>query len=238
MNNYYRDWFPDLPSYEGFNHRLNGLADVMPMFTQHCFDAWKELPESMATKVIVTDSFPVLTASGKRSSSHCTVISNKGRCATKGLWYRGVKVHMGGFEQSRTLPIPAYLIISPASVHDKTAQQDFLPEFINTIVVGDRAYVDQSLSQQMKENNSELITPPRFGRGTTELDHQLDSAANSLANTVVSRLRQPIETIFSWLVGHVDIERASRVRSFRGLMVHIYGKIAAVICRHKLAVTI
>lgn len=235
MSNYYGDWFPDMPSSQGFNHRLNGLAEVLPIFAQHCFDSWMQRPEYMPTKTILTDSFPVVTASGKRHPSNCAVITNKGRCATKGMWFHGVKVHLGAFEQAGTIPVPAYLIVAPASIHDKTAQEQELAEFINTTVIADKAYVDSQLEEVMKQNKSELITPPRFGRGSTQEFQQRSSSAYKLANTLVAKFRQPIETIFAWLVEAADIERASRVRSYRGLLVHIYGKIAAVICRRKLA---
>jgi len=233
MKDYYGDWFPDLPSYQAFNHRLNGLAEVFPIFLQCCFDAWMQRPDTMNTTTILTDSFPVVTASGKRSPSGCGVITNKGRCATKAMWFHGVKVHMGAFEQATTLPIPAYLIIAPASIHDKTAQEQELIEIVNTNVIADKAYVDSKLEALMEENNSKLITPPRYGRGTTPQFRQRNGSAYKLANTVVAKFRQPIETIFAWLVAAVDIERASRIRSYRGLLVHIYGKIAAVICQRK-----
>jgi len=235
MSNYYSDWFPLLPSYQAFNHRLNYLAEALPIFVQYCFDAWMNRPGYMTTKTIVTDSFPVVTASGKRHPSKCAVITNKGRCATKAMWYHGVKVHLGAFEQVGTLPVPAYLIIAPASVHDKTAQEQELSEFINTNVVADKAYIDSKLKKRMEENNSQLITPLHYKRHVTKEFKQRNGSAYRLANTVVAKLRQPIETIFSWLVEAVDIERASKVRSYRGLLVHLYGKIAAVICRRKLA---
>ena len=146
------------------------------------------------------------------------------------MWFHGVKVHLGAFEQTGTLPIPAYLIIALASVHDKTAQQQKLSEFINTTVIADKAYVDSNLEEIMKENNSELITPPRYGRGTTTEFKQRNGSAYKLANTVVAKFRQPIETIFALLVEVANIERSSRIRSYLGLLVHIYGKTAAVIC--------
>lgn len=235
MSNYFSDWFPDLPSYQAFNHRLNRLAEVLPVFAQHCFDSWMQRSNYMPTKTILTDSFPVITASGKRHPSKYGVITNKGKCATKSMWFHGVKVHLGPFMQAGTIPVPAYLIIAPASVHDKTAQQQELSEFINTTVIADKAYVDSKLEALMRENNSELITPPRYGRGTTKEYKQRNGSAHKLANTVVARFRQPIETIFAWLVEATDIERASRIRSYRGLLVHIYGKIAAVICQRKIS---
>lgn len=236
MKHHYHDCFPKLPAYQTFNHRLNRLAEVLPVFTQACFKAWKDLESFQPTTTILTDSFPVVTSSGKRPTSGCTILSNKGRCATKSLWFHGVKVHLGGWEQSKTLPIPEYLIIAPASVHDKKAQEDELYELINTTVVADKAYVDAKLEQEMKLNNSCLITPPRNGRGTKKADRQRFGASDRLQQKLISNLRQPIETFFAWLERKVSIESASRVRSYRGLLVHIYGKIAAAICQGKLTV--
>jgi hypothetical protein len=42
---------------------------------------------------------------------------------------------------------------------------------------------------------------------------------------MVSRLRQPIESFFNWLTDKTDIQRAGRVRSTEGLMIHCFGKL-------------
>ncbi len=38
---------------------------------------------------------------------------------------------------------------------------------------------------------------------------------------------QPIESLFNWLIEKTDIQRASKVRSTKGLMVYVFGRIAA-----------
>ncbi len=43
----------------------------------------------------------------------------------------------------------------------------------------------------------------------------------------VSRVRQPIESLFNWLIQKTDIQRASKVRSAKGRLIHIFGKIAS-----------
>jgi hypothetical protein len=43
----------------------------------------------------------------------------------------------------------------------------------------------------------------------------------------VSRIRQPIEALFGWIQEKTGIQTASKVRSERGLMVHVFGRIAA-----------
>lgn len=238
MSTHYRDCFPDLPSYQAFNHRLNRLAEVLPLFTQACFTAWRAQDGTQHSSTLVTDSFPVITASGHRYPSRCTVISNKGQCATKAMWYYGVKVHLMAIEQAGTLPLPEYLIISPASVHDKKAQEDELRNLKGVRVVADRAYVDAKLEKDMLDNGSELIVPARFNKGHKKQDKHRFKAAYALEQNVIARIRQPIETMFAWLVRNADIERACNVRSYRGLLIHIYGKIAAVICHRKLTVTV
>jgi hypothetical protein len=42
---------------------------------------------------------------------------------------------------------------------------------------------------------------------------------------LVSRLRQPIESFFNWLINKTDIQNAGTVRSTEGLMLHCFGKL-------------
>ena len=43
----------------------------------------------------------------------------------------------------------------------------------------------------------------------------------------VSRIRQPMESLFNWIDEKTGIQTASKVRSTQGLLVHVYGKLAA-----------
>ena len=52
-------------------------------------------------------------------------------------------------------------------------------------------------------------------------------AANDLFSTAVSKVRQPVEAIFNWLIEKTDIQRASKVRSTKGLMLHVVGRLTA-----------
>jgi hypothetical protein len=44
-------------------------------------------------------------------------------------------------------------------------------------------------------------------------------------NKTVSSFRQPIESLFKWLIDKTDIQRASQVRSTEGLIIHCLGKL-------------
>ncbi|HSO89351.1 MAG TPA: hypothetical protein VLQ91_22550 [Draconibacterium sp.] len=47
------------------------------------------------------------------------------------------------------------------------------------------------------------------------------------SKTAVSRVIQPVESIFNWLIDKTDIQRASKVSSSKGLMVYAFGRLAA-----------
>ena len=52
-------------------------------------------------------------------------------------------------------------------------------------------------------------------------------ADQSYRNTMISSVRQPIEAFFNWLIEKTNIQNASKTRATKGVLSHIYGKIAA-----------
>jgi hypothetical protein len=58
-------------------------------------------------------------------------------------------------------------------------------------------------------------------------DQEVLSAADRLYSESISRLRQPIESLFSWIDEKTGIQDASKVRSYQGLLVHVFGRLAA-----------
>jgi len=75
--------------------------------------------------------------------------------------------------------------------------------------------------------NSFMLTPVKAVKGQHELTKQRNKAADDLFSKAVSTVRQPIESLFNWLIAKTDIQRARKVRSTKGLLVHVFGKIAA-----------
>ena len=53
-----------------------------------------------------------------------------------------------------------------------------------------------------------------------------DRASNDLYSKDLSGVRQPIESLFNWLIERSDIQKASKIRSTKGLLVHAYGRLA------------
>jgi hypothetical protein len=72
-----------------------------------------------------------------------------------------------------------------------------------------------------------MMTPIKGIKGQCQEIKNWDKAANDLFSTAVSRVRQPIESLFNWLIVKTDIQKASKVRSTKGLLIHLFGKIAA-----------
>ena len=75
--------------------------------------------------------------------------------------------------------------------------------------------------------NSKILTPVKAVKGHSEINRQWNKAADELYSRAVSCVRQPIESLFNWIIEKTDIQRASKVRSTKGSLVHAFGRIAA-----------
>ena len=79
----------------------------------------------------------------------------------------------------------------------------------------------------VEHQNSEMLAPVKAVKGMHEVIKQRLKAADDLFSSAVSKVRQPVEAIFNWLIEKSDIQKASKVRSTKGLMVHAFGRLAA-----------
>ena len=150
------------------------------------------------------------------------------------MYYHGVKLHMMGFRRIGKLPYPEQIHFSPASVSDITLYKQEWSGIKNRTFFGDKAYSDLQLNQQMlKEHNSQMYTPVKVVKGMADVIKKRDKAADDLFSRAVSRIRQPIEAFFNWLIEKVDIQRASKVRSTKGLMIHLFGRLSAAFLSFK-----
>ncbi len=84
-------------------------------------------------------------------------------------------------------------------------------------------YFDQ---QKMEKQNIDMITPVKTSKALSEEERQRDKAYNDLFSKAVSKDRQPIASFFNWLNEHTNFQRANKVRSNAGLLIHAMGKIA------------
>lgn len=223
---YLRSWFPDLGTYAAFNNRLNRLSEAFRHLVAPLLSEFQ--PEDCCLDQSLLDSMPIITCSGRRSPKVATELVDKGVCSSKGMYYHGLKLHALAFRRVDKLPFPEQLLITPASFNDLSVFKQAWSGITNRCFWGDKIYHNKEFFEQLEiEKDSIMLTPVKAVKGQTDWEKQFNKAADDLFSRAVSKVRQPIESFFNWLIEKTDFQKASRVRSNRGLMVHVFGKIAA-----------
>ena len=220
-----RDWFPKLPSYVAFIQRLNKVADVFAPLLEVIQVEQETIRANQGdTHVLLTDSFPVALAKQGHRFKACVAkeLANSGYCSTKRLYYYGVRVHVVARKQTGTLPSPEFIGVTAANCHDGKVFDQIRPELNNEELYGDKAYERPDAKRVEDEQNLIVRTPVKKKKGQKYLD-----ANEQWLSTAVSQVRQPIETLFGWIEEKTGIESAGKVRSYSGLMVHVFGRFAA-----------
>ena len=220
-----RDWFPKLPSYVAFVQRLNKVADVFaPLLEIIQAEEESTRVKQGDTHVLLTDSFPVALAKQGHRFKACVAkeLANSGYCSTKKLYFYGVRVHVVARKQTGTLPSPEFIGVTGASHHDGKVFDQIRPMLADEEIYGDKAYARPDASQVQLEQNLTVLTPVKKKKG----QHYLEADEQWLS-TAVSRVRQPIETLFGWIEEKTGIECAGKVRSYQGLLVHVFGRLVA-----------
>lgn len=222
-----RSWFPLLPSYPAFVMRVNRLAEAFRLLTAMLVEQYA--PSDTSENIRMVDSMPIITCSGKRTGKVAREMTDKGYCSTKSMYYYGVKLHLLARRVSGGLPVPQGLILTPASENDLNVMRDNWSTIPGCRFFADKAYLDGDMQRAMSEVQSELFTPVKYPKGVPPEVKQRNKAADDLFSRAVSGVRQPIESLFAWLLEKSDIQRASKVRSTKGLIVHIFAKLSAIL---------
>ena len=215
-NEYLRSWFPKLPSSAAFNNRINRLSEAFRLLTASLLQTHQ--PLDCFTQESLLDSLPIITCSGKRVGKVATELTEKGYCSTKSMYYFGLKLHTLAFRRENQLPFPEQLLITAASENDLNVFRNAWSTIDNRTFFGDKIYHDHDFFERLYETqNAVMLTPVKAIKGQSEWEKQHDRAANDLFSQAVSRVRQPIEGWFNWLIEKTDFQRASKVRSAKGL---------------------
>ena len=159
---HFSDWFPDLPSYQSYNRRLNRLSAV---FSPLIEKALQQIDGEKARKTIlrIADSMPIMMAKRPRASQAKVAskqIADVGYCSSKDTFYHGGKLHVVAKRRDDKLPVPKRIGLTPASENDLKALKRVLPTIENGILCGDKAYCDGPLKERLAEDqNLDLLTP-------------------------------------------------------------------------------
>ncbi len=215
---HWREWFPALPSYQAFNRRLNRLSAACALLLQEALTQAGDRLGGGSDRLL--DSLPVMLAKGSRGDAAKVAreLAAKGYCASKRLYYHGVKLHLLARKRSGRLPIPESLVVTSAAVHDLTAFQQRLAWPEEGALFGDKAYGDSRTREALATRRVTLCVPEKRPLRQPAWEPGLWSR-------FVSAMRQPIESCFNWLIQRAGIQDASKVRSTDGLLVHCYGKL-------------
>ena len=217
---HWRGWFPHLPSYQAFNRRLNRLAPVFEQLITETLTS--QVVQLAAHSDRLVDSMPISLAKWPRSGAARVAreVADQGYSASKRSYYYGVKLHTVALRRAHRLPLPALLHLSRASQHDLTTLRELDPNLGAGYLFGDKAYADEETKRVLAERGTHLLTPYKRKRNEPE------TAEPALWSRFVSSVRQPLESLFGWLIQRTGIQNASHVRSMKGLFIHCYGKLA------------
>ena len=126
------------------------------------------------------------------------------------------------------LPFPEQLVLTPASENDLNVYKDSWSNIGNRTFYGDKIYHNVDYFDRLyTTQNTIMLTPVKGICKQSDWDKQFNKAANDLFSRAVSTVRQPIEAFFNWLIEKTDFQRANKVRSANGLLIHVFGKLAA-----------
>jgi hypothetical protein len=226
--NHWLDWFPCLPSYQAYNKRLNDLFWQFEVIAQALMEDISY--RDCYVDISLADSLPIganslhILSKKPYQAKVALQVADKGYCATKNLYYHGLKLHFLGVDCYQSLPQAQFISFSEASAHDLTVLKPILSQLQACRVIGDKIYASQELNEQLKRQQVEIITPVKLKKGQKYLE-----AADKLFSRYVSSVRQPVEAFFHWLNEKTAIQTASKVRSEKGLWVHCFGRITAAL---------
>ncbi len=102
------------------------------------------------------DSMPIITCSGRRTPKVATEIVDKGVCASKGMYYHGLKLHALAFRRKDKLPFPEQLLITSASISDLDVFKRAWSDLYDRYFFGDKIYHNRQYFAEL-ENEKNAI---------------------------------------------------------------------------------
>ena len=220
IRHYWADWFPQLPSYQTFSYRLNLLEQTFQTIGAELFESLHagQTPE----RDHLIDSFPVMLAQNGHaySAKVARQIANVGYCAAKKTYFHGVRLHTIAMKRFEKLPSPSQIRLCEASHHDLTAAKEQHLRLPDTTLIADLAYPEAEFENSLGRQNTLLYTGRKKPKGNDLTKFE------KYHNRLIAKFRQPIESLFNWINEKTHIQKAGKVRSADGLLLHCWGKLA------------
>jgi len=222
LRRHYLAWFPQMPTYEVWNRRINRDHEALA----YLFNLILRTSQPRVMREFVVDTFPVVVCQAQHSS-HARAAKpfvSKGYCAAKKKYYVGAKVEIVVARRPGQLPMLAGYFIATAKEHDLPIAKDTLGDLSGIVLFGDKAYIDQEFQLQLFDQNTDLVVPVKQKKNSPPL-----GLFDQAFNTLHASLRQPVEALVAWINNRTRIEEASSVRSVNGLFSAIALKMIAAL---------
>jgi hypothetical protein len=162
----------------------------------------------------------ILARQGRRFNAKVAPeLASSGYCPTTNRYYHGVKLHLVGDFQAGALPRPRCIGLAPAGLNDGPALEQ-----VAHVLPYQELYADQAYAYLKRVHGLPftVLTPVKQQKGQQHLD-----AAETWLSRAVAPVRQPVASIFNWIEEKTGIEIASKVRAYQGLLVPVFGRLAA-----------
>lgn len=168
------------------------------------------------SKYFVVDSFPLAVCKFGRVR-YCRAFrshgADYGKCPSKKETYFGYKVHA-------MITLEGYITafeITPASTDDREGLRDIVENQSGLVVLGDKGYVGENFTQELKEQGICLMA---LKRSNSKADWPKS------VRQLIFKLRRRVETVFSQLSEQLNAERVL-AKSFQGLCTRLLNKVLA-----------
>lgn len=207
----FRRLFPGLNERSRFNRRRRALWWVSNLLRHSLVKALENPNDPWR----IIDSFPLVVAGwGRRSRARVARAEGGfGIAHAKGLRFFGFRVHL-----LITLDgLITNFVLAPANAHDTTLAPEVLEGTTQVAVLGDKAYGNDPLSEELARHDSRLVALRRKGWS--------NAPPEGLAK-LISSVRQLIETVGSQLAQVFPLER-NLAKDLWGIKTRVIGKLLA-----------
>jgi len=117
--------------------------------------------------------------------------------------------------------MPSQIYVTKASAFDLNVGKQMMHSQNGFRLFADKAYCSKHWSDELSKQGISLFTPKKKAKGQSELPW-----LQQVFSSMVSSVRQPIESLFNWLIAKTQIQSAEKIRSSSGLLLHLFGKLA------------
>lgn len=202
---YWRSAFPGLVSYQRFVEWMPSTLVPLCAYLRHCF--------GKCTGTSFIDSTSLKVCHNRRIASHRVFQGLAARGKTSVDWFFGFKLHLVVNEQGELLNA----IVTPGNTDDRKPVPALLRGMFGN-VFGDRGYVSQALSTQLRRTaNIHLVTKVR---------RQMKNRLMPLSDKLLLQRRGLIESVIEQLKHIAQIEH-SRHRSPANFAVNLIAGLIA-----------